>query len=275
MQQAIPRQSALGGHRALIGALILGAVAAGLIVAFLANREGDTDSSAAGALAVRTTVVVAAVDISAGEKITRANVETRQVPRDLLLLGALTDTSAVVGQTARYPIAKGEQIATPRLVVTKESKSVSFQIPPGLRGFTIGVETKTSPAALMVPGDFVDVLVSGDITRLSPLASSAAATLLLTNGDKPKAAVTLLQNVQVLSVQRDHVDTGVVYDSSTRGNPPGEKDDVSFITLALTPEQSQLLWLASQENKVTVSLRGFGDDTVTELPTVAEPIRVK
>ena len=271
MQQAIPAQSALGGRRALIGALILGAIAAGLIVAFLASRGSDDSTSV---VSVRVSVVVAAEDIPAGTKITSSQVDARQLPRELLVAGALTDTSAVVGQTARYPIARGEQVAPARLVASKESKSLSFQIPPGLRGFTLGVTTTNSPAALIAPGDFVDVIVSAELTRLRPLGA-ANPTLSATDTDKPKAAVTLLQNVQVLSVQRKHVDTGVVYDSSTRGDPPGEKDEVSFVTLALTPEQSQLLWLASQEAKVTLTLRGFGDAGIADLTTVAEPIRVK
>ena len=61
---------------------------------------------------------------------------------------------------------------------------------------------------------------------------------------------------------------------STRGQPPAEKDDVTFITLAVTPEQAQLVWLES-EGKLTVSLRAFGDDKITDLKTLAEPVRIR
>lgn len=271
MQQSIPAQPAFGGAKALIGALILGAIAAGLIVAFLASRDSGGDSvSTNGA---RVSVVVAGEDIAAGAKITSSMVETRQVPRNSLIAGALTASESVVGQTARYPILQGEQIASARILESKGSKSISFQIPAGLRGFTIKVETSTSPAGLMAPGDFVDVIVSGDMARLSPLVPGR--TVVLADGEKPKAAVTLLQKVQVLSVQRKRAESAAVYDSSTRGDPPGDKDEVSYVMLALTPEQAQLLWLASQENKVTLALRPFGDEGVTDLAPVAEPIRVK
>jgi Flp pilus assembly protein CpaB len=47
------------------------------------------------------------------------------------------------------------------------------------------------------------------------------------------------------------------------------------VTLAVTPEQAQLLWLASQEGKLTITLRAFGDDKIADLGTIAEPIRIK
>ena len=89
-----------------------------------------------------------------------------------------------------------------------------------------------------------------------------------------KAAVTLLKNVQVISVGRDYLNNGVVYDASSRGETVDSDKSVNNVTLALTPEQVQLLWLASQDGKVTLSLRGFGDATTTDLPPVAQPVKV-
>ncbi|MBI2764678.1 MAG: Flp pilus assembly protein CpaB [Chloroflexi bacterium] len=264
---------ALGGRKALFGALILGAIAAGLIVAFLASRDNGNGTNP---LAAPISVVVASQDIAAGTVITNAMVQVRDIPKELVVAGSMQDVKDVAGVTARYPIAKGEQVNSARLVEAAKAKTLSVQIPVGLRGFTIPVEITRSPAALAAPGDFVDVIVSGDLERLGSAPGAAPATLgAAGSGDKPKAVVTLLQNVQVLTVQRNYADNGVVYDSATRGNPPGEKDDVTFLTLAVTPEQAQLLWLASQEGKVTVSLRAFGDDKIADLGAVAEPIRIK
>ncbi|MGE5596921.1 MAG: RcpC/CpaB family pilus assembly protein, partial [Hyphomicrobiales bacterium] len=78
--------------------------------------------------------------------------------------------------------------------------------------------------------------------------------------------------VQVLAVQREFVDDGVPYDASTRGEPIGDDDKVNYVTLAVTPEQAQLLWLASQEGALTLSLRPFGDDAAAALTPIAEPI---
>jgi pilus assembly protein CpaB len=264
-------QPALGGRRALFGALILGAIAAGLIVAFLASRSSDDGGDAV--ISAPVSVVVAKADIAAGTKIDKGMLEVRDVPRELLVAGTLTSISDVDGEVARYPIAKGEQVGGARLVEAASVKSLSFQIPAGLRGYTVAVSTDTSPAALLAPGDFVDIIVSASLLRLSTIAG--ASNQLLTNQEEPNAAVTLLQNVQVLSVQRKYVDNGVPYDSSTRGEPPAEDDDVNFVTLAVTPQQAQILWLAAQDGKMTLTLRGFGDEKVTELTPDAEPIRIR
>ncbi|MCK9517699.1 MAG: Flp pilus assembly protein CpaB [Dehalococcoidia bacterium] len=271
MAHSIPANAppALGGRKVLIAALILGAVTAGLIVAFLASR----DSSSTAPLAVTTLdVVVAKQDIAAGVTVTNDMVELREIPANAAVSGAATNLRSVVGETARYPLLEGEQIAMTRLVEPPKQKSLSFTIPAGLRGFTVPVEITRSPAALLVPGDFVDVIVSAELVHLLPGGLDPNATV-GTNNDKPKAAVTLLQNVQVISVQRAFVDSGVPYDESTRGAPRDE-ENTNYVTLAVTPDQAQILWLATQEGALTLSLRSFGDNVIAELTPVAEPIRL-
>jgi pilus assembly protein CpaB len=255
--------------RVLVLALVLGAVAAGLIVAYLASR----DSGGGEAAAVPTvSVVVASEDIAAGKKVTDSMVELKALPETAVISDAATAKEQVVGQTLRYPVAKGEQLSNLRLVEPPKTQSLSFQIPQGMRGFTVPVSVNNSPAALLAPGDFVDVLVSVDSDKLAvgqpptPVASQGSS-------ETPKAVVTLLQNVQVLSVQRDYVDNGVPYDPSVRGEPPKD-DSVSYVTLSLTPEQAQTLWLASQDGAVTLALRAFGDGEIKTLGPVTEPLSV-
>ena len=255
--------------RVLLLALILGVVAAGLIVAYLASRDsGGGETAAVPTLSV----VVASEDIAAGQKVTDSMVELKALPETAVISDAATAKEQVIGQTLRYPVAKGEQLNNLRLVEPPKTQSLSFQIPQGMRGFTIPVTVSDSPAALLAPGDFVDVLVSVDIDRLAvgqpPVPVPTEGAL-----ENPKAAVTLLQNVQVLSVQRDYVDNGVPYDPSVRGEPPKD-DSVSYVTLSLTPEQAQVLWLASQDGAVTLALRAFGDGEIKTLGPVTEPLQV-
>lgn len=267
MQTTMTANPPLADRRILILALALGAIAAGLIVAYLASR----DSSGGKSEAVMFRVIVAAQDIPAGATIEGAMVEERSIPEEAVISSAVTRPEEVVGQVARYPIATGEQLSALRLVEPPAAKALSFQIPPGLRAFTLPVTSTTSPASLMAPGDFVDVIVSADVKLLLPGSSTAPST---GSAKELKAAVTILQNVQVLSVQKTFVDNGVPYDPSVRGTPPDDKS-VSHVTLAVTPDQAQLLWLASQEGKVTLSLRAFGDDAIADLQPVAEPLRLQ
>lgn len=256
--------------RVLVLALVLGAVAAGLIVAYLA---GNDSGGGGGEKAVPTlSVVVASEDIAAGQKVTDSMVEVKALPETAVISDAATAKEQVVGQTLRYPVAKGEQLSNLRLVEPPKVQALSFQIPQGMRGFTIPVSVSNSPAALLAPGDFVDVLVSVDAQTLLVGDPPVPVVAPSEEGDF-RAAVTLLQNVQVLSVQRDYVDNGVPYEPSVRGEPP-DNDSVSYVTLSLTPEQSQTLWLASQEGAVTLALRAFGDGEIKQLGPVAEPLLV-
>jgi pilus assembly protein CpaB len=255
--------------RVLVLALVLGGVAAGLIVAYLASRgTGGGETEAVPTLSV----VVAAEDIAAGKKVTDSMVELKALPEMAVISNAATAKDQVVGQTLRYPVAEGEQLSNLQLVQTLKTQALSFQIPQGMRGFTVPVSVTNSPAALLAPGDFVDVLVSVDSDKLA-VGEPPTPVGIQGGSETPKAAVTLLQNVQVLSVQRDYVANGVPYDPSVRGEPPKD-DSVSYVTLSLTPEQAQVLWLASQDGKVTLALRSFGDGEIKTLGPVTEPLSV-
>lgn len=283
MQKAESANPRSVDFRILLLALVLGAVAAGLIVAYLSSRDsgGTTEEVAVPTLSV----VVAAEDIAAGKEITGSMVELKALPETAVIDNAATDATQVVGQTLRYPVAKGEQLSNLRLLDRPEVQALSFQIPEGLRGFTIPVSVTDSPAALLVPGDFVDVLLSVDLETLAledvpegalvvePAAPAPEDALTLEPISEPQAAVTLLQNVQVLSVREVYVDNGVPYEPSVRGEQPDE-ENVTYVTLALTPDKAQLLWLASQDGDVTLSLRAFGDDAIEELPPVTQPLRI-
>jgi pilus assembly protein CpaB len=261
------RNTLLADRRALIVALLLGAVAAGLVVAYVRSRETTTVTVQPTIPTV--SVVVALQNIDAGVTITEAMVDVRPIPRELALAGAITAPADVVGQVARYPVLAGEQVTSERIVGRSSARTLSVQIPQGLRGFTIPVSTNTTPAGVLVPGDFVDILITGPVRvfDLSGTGVSAAS-------GETRGVVTLLQNVQVLAVEREYVNTGVPYDSSTRGSLP-EDGRVSYITLALTLEQVQVLWLASQEGSITLALRPFGDEEVVDLSPIAEPVRLR
>ena len=270
---SIPAQPGLGGRKALFGALILGAVAAGLIVAFLANSSTDTKNPA-GAAAATAKVVVATREIAVGTKLDNSMVQLKELPQSAIISDPFSTTEEVVGTITRFPLQANEQVAKGRLVDAAKGKSLSFQIPSGMRGFTIQVDSNASPAALLAPGDFVDVITAAKIGTLLPQSVSSATTSGVAQGNNDlKAAVTLLQNVQVLSVEQTFVSDGVPYDATVRGTALNKA--VQNVTLAVLPDQAQLLWLAVQDGKLTLALRGFGDAEVKDVAPIAEPVRIR
>lgn len=268
MQQAASVRPRNADWRILAAALVLAAIAAGLIVAFLATRDGGGES-AAPVVEEPVPVVVALQEIPSGTLVTAEMVELRYYPEETLPEGAMPATDLVVGQVTRFPISVGEQLTITRFVGPSEGQSISFQIPEGLRGFTIPVDVRSSPASLLVPGDFVDVIVLLDIEILG-----IQPQLGLNEDEEYKGAYTLFQNLQVISVQREYVDGGVPYEPSVRGDLPEDDEEVTYVTLAVEPEDAQLLWLASSQGSVTLSLRPFGDDDVAPLAPIAEPLQL-
>jgi pilus assembly protein CpaB len=270
MAAAVANSPTVANRRPLIIALVLGAVAAGLIVAYLVSRDSTTAKPSVGSDTVA--VVVATQNIPVGTKIVDSMVELKQIPVSAAISNPLSDLKSAVGQVSRFPVNANEQISQDRLIQAAQSKSLSFSIPPGLRGVAVSVDKTTSPTELIAPGDFVDVIVSSpqkDLatgTQAIPASSQSATDL--------KSAATLLQNVQVLSIQKNFVANGVPYDSAVRGTPD-DKTDGSYVTLALTPDQAQLLWLATQDGKVTLTLRSFGDVQIATLSPLVEPVLVK
>jgi Flp pilus assembly protein CpaB len=125
-----------------------------------------------------------------------------------------------------------------------------------------------TPAALIAPGDYVDVVVALDILSLGLTPPGEEES-----NQGFKGAMTLLQDVRVLAVQREYVKTDIPYDSSVRG-PMSEDGSASYLTLAVTPEQAQLVWLAvAKEARMTVTLRPYQDNGTRSLPPAPEPIR--
>jgi len=164
-------------------------------------------------------------------------------------------------------------------------RAISYQIPAGKRAFTVPVSVTRSPAALIAPGDFVDVIAVMRLKDLGlePAAEEAGGVLrrrILGDrnagpgpDDDRWAAVTVLQSLQVLAVQRHYIDSGVPYNPSVRGNPPRDAN-INFVTLAVTPEQAQVLALTLEQAKaLTLALRPFGDLEPKSLTPSVEPIR--
>ena len=271
MAEAIAGSAGMAGsRRPLIIALILGAVAAGLVVAFLASQNGNGSSPVTNDTTVP--VVVARGNIPVGTKITADMVELKQIPATAAISDPVSNLNDIVGQVSRFPVNSNEQFSRGRLIAASQAKSLSFSIPAGLRGVAVAVDKTTSPTALLSPGDFVDVIVSAKETDLAIGTQSLPASS--TTSNDFDAAVTLLQNVQVLSIETNFVDNGVPYDSTVRGTPD-DKTTGTYVTLALTPDQAQLLWLASQKGKVTLTLRSFGDAQIANLAPIAEPVVLK
>jgi pilus assembly protein CpaB len=266
-------------RRLLLLALVAGLVAAILVYAAL-SRSSESTGGAAGATSM-VSAVVARQDIPARTKITSGMVEVRQVPTDTHSELAYTDLSQVVGQVTRYPIATNEELLSTKVVsltsVANTGDSLSYVIPEGSRAISIEVTQVISSGGLVLPGDYVDIIGVFDVTFGS--------------GDQEITeeryfSRIILQNIEVLAVAQTVVDT--VPEAGTTTGTDGEttttdasgqrvrnteaepEPKASTVTLSVTPQQAQLLFLAEENGVLRLAVRPYGDATVQDIPFVAE-----
>ena len=248
-------------RRIFIGAVVLAAAAAVLVFFALANFGGGSNSSTPAGLGATVNVAVASQDINAGDKITGDMVALATLPKNGVVDGAITDKAGIAGLTARYPMAKGEQFSALKLGQTAKDKGFDAVIPTGKRAVAVEITENTSVGGLVVAGNHVDVI--------AVLANQSSGP----DGQLPPRAVTLLQDVEVLSVaqtaqkavtrldkdgnpiQTDTADGAI----ATAPDSTAAKPTAKTVTLAVNPDDAPLLALAQEEGKVWLSLRGFGD----------------
>ncbi len=212
--------------------LLAFAVGCGL-VAMLGVQQLLADRSAADK-ANKVKVLVAAVDILPGTPLDETNTTTKEWPKDLVPENAVTSKSQYEERAIKTGAVTGEMILTTKLT-EKGQFGASAAIPVGMRVVTIPVnETKTHSGMLM-PTDRVDIIVTYK-TQVQGIG----------NVSKTK---TLLEYIEVFAADNQ------------RSAEQADTKDVKAknISLLVTPQQAEIIKLASDKGQLDLILRGKGD----------------
>lgn len=219
----------------LILALGCGLVAAVGINQVLAHRDtqvvvhqGETEP-----------IFVAMTDIALGEPLTPQVVKLEQWPKDKVPAGAMRSLAEIEGRRTRTKVYAGEPILDAKLLSADASKQgATALIPPGFRVVSVKVDAVSGGSSLILPGDRVDVMVY--------LLQADG------RGGRNVSTRTVLQDVRVFAVNDRY-----------RPTPQEQLEDsilARTISLLVTPEQAELLTLASEMGKLRLSMRSPEDD---------------
>jgi pilus assembly protein CpaB len=252
--------------RFLLLALVLGVIGAILVYVTFSRSDKTNEAAPVG----DTPVVVAKQDIAARTEITRSMLETRLVNKDAVAATAYSDPELVVGQVTRFPIETDEQITSSKVVPKTGSlagsRSLSFVIPQGMRAMAVNVSEVINGGGLVLPGDYVDVLVTFDVDFAKPNDPTSRETFY------NYFTETLLQNVEVLAVSQGVVDivespdaTPTANGQRVRNSEDEPRPGAATVTLALTPEQAQILFNAELNGRIRMAVRAFGDGATVPL----------
>lgn len=224
--------------------MIIGVTIA-LLVAFLASvyvfRAVGRMTAAAPRPMAR--IVVAAEPLQVGTPLSDQNTKTIAWPADEPLDGSFRKASDCLGRAVITPIAVNEPILEANLAPRAAGAGLPAAIPEGMRALSVAVNDVVGVAGFVTPGTMVDVLVTGQV----PGASGGAITR------------TVLENVRVMAAGQQ-----------IKQDRDGKPVKVPVVTLLVSPEDADVLTMASTEGKIQLALRNTIDTNVADPPAVRQ-----
>lgn len=190
-------------------------------------------------------VVVATEEIKKDTAISRSQVKLAYVPAQYVNASAPHRVEIVVGKTATADIAAGEQVLQSRMVSSADkSERLAYAIPQNKRAVSIAVNDISGVAGYVKVGDHVDIVATMDV----PMDEQG-------NGNSRAFSILTLQNIEVLAV-------GENLQLADKNKSAGSKS----LTLAVKPEDSLPLVLASERGNLRLLLRSPVDKSTVTLP---------
>ncbi len=156
--------------------------------------------------------------------------------------GSSTNPVDVIGRGVVATINAGEPIVDTRLAPRGAGAGLAATIPPGMRAVAVRVNDVNSVSGFVVPGMRVDLLIAGN-----PPGGST--------GNTGTMVKTLLQNIEVLSAGQN-----------IQKDAEGKPISVPVVNVLATPEQAEILSLASNETRIQLVLRNPIDKASTDTP---------
>ena len=196
-----------------------------------------------------TRVVAAATDIKIGTVLSAPDLTTVQImgtpPKSAIL-----DAKNAIGRGVTSSLYAGEPILEDRLAPMGSGGGLAATIKDGMRAIAVRVDQVVGVAGFVLPGMRVDVLISG----VPPTTTGAAPA----GGANDTQVRTVLQNIEVLSAGSD-----------IQKDAEGKPQQVQVVNLLVTPEQAQVLALASNETRIQLVLRNPLDTKVAPVQGTA------
>ena len=233
--------------------ILIGAAIAAIAAAFLVRNLVDaTPSQPVQSTVVETVevsetkVLVAARDLMIGDVVTVDDLEWADWPEDNVVEGYLTEESSPeaieewAGMVVRIPMFELEPILTKKLVAKGDTGTMAALVKPGMRAISVEISTESASGGFILPNDYVDVIMTYQMTFVGPDGAPAEQT----------TSETILQNVRVLAIDQIHTK-----DSETEG--PYQVGNTA--TLEVNNKEAELIALAERKGRLTLSLRPWSD----------------
>ncbi|HEX4750896.1 MAG TPA: Flp pilus assembly protein CpaB [Bryobacteraceae bacterium] len=228
-------------NRRLLGVFVFALVVAGLAsFAVYKLLISQVRTSAPAAPVVTNKLIVATRDLQVGALIHDSDIAAVSWSGSIAEK-AIKTRQDVLNRGVVAPIYAGEPIVEKRLAAKGAGAGLASTIPVGMRAVALRVNEVIGLAGFVLPGMRVDVLVMGNAPSAGPNQNGVLCR-------------TILQAIEVLSA-------GQKIEKNVEGKP----ESVQVVNLLVSPDQAEVLSLASDQTRVQLVLRNPLDNN--EQPT--------
>jgi pilus assembly protein CpaB len=175
-------------------------------------------------------VLVAGRNLEIGSLIKDSDFKMVEWP-GALPAGAIVKKEDALGRGVIIAIYDGEPLIESRLAPKGAGAGLAANIKPGMRAVALRVNDVNGLAGFVIPGMHVDVLISGTPPN-NPNPTAGAV------------AKTLLQDIEVMSAGQN-----------IQKDAEGKPVVVNLVNVLVTPEQAEILNLATNDTRVQLVLR--------------------
>ena len=181
-------------------------------------------------------ILVAASDISLGQRLAPEMFKPAEWPADSVPKGAFSDPQKLAGRVLRTNLLMGEPVSEAKLAPSGTLGGLSALITEGKRAITVRVNDVIGVAGFALPGNYVDIIVS------------------MQKDPRPGAEIRE-QNISKIVLERILV-LAVAQEVNRDETKPKV---VNAVTLEVTPEQAEKLDLARSVGTLSLALRNQVD----------------
>ncbi len=177
-------------------------------------------------------LVVATQDLTMGSVITPEDVRLMEFPENAYPANAFATIEDVIDRSVISPILANEPVAMGRVTEKGAGVGLAPLIPPGLRAVALAINQVSGVSGFINPGSHVDILLTGR-----------------PEGSEDQVTTTVMEDVEVLTAGH-----------RLEMNANGQPENVPVLNMLLTPEQAELLTLATSEGRIQLILRNPNDE---------------
>jgi len=163
-----------------------------------------------------------------------------ELDKNYIVLGGPRGPDSFAGWVVRNPVAAGEPIAEEKIIAPGDRGFLAAVLIPGMRAISVPVTVTSGVSGFIFPGDRVDLVLSYPVP--SPAGSKNDS---IGKTYEHKASQTVLRDVRVIGI-----------DQRLDGKP-GEAVVAHTATLEVTAKQGEVIALASEIGKVSLTLRSL------------------